>query len=168
MKANPDSLANLKGQTNYIDDLPESSNCLQAALRLSGSARGRIRSIDASAAKALDPSVIVITAADIPGENQIGSNKADEALLPASEWEYWGQPLVLVLAKTRSLARRAAAALEIRAEDLPFRLDPREAAAAGDFILPSRTIACGDTASAFGTCAHVVSGRVDSGGQEHV
>jgi xanthine dehydrogenase large subunit len=168
MKANPESLANLRGQTRYIDDLPEPAGCLQAALRLSGSPHGRIISMDAEAAKALDPSVIVLTAADVPGENQIGGNKPDEPLLPEGEWEYWGQPLVLVLAKTRALARRAAAAVVVAGEDLPFRLDPREAAAAGDFILPSRTIACGDPAAAFGACAHVVSGRVDSGGQEHV
>ncbi|HEY9054204.1 MAG TPA: molybdopterin cofactor-binding domain-containing protein, partial [Rectinemataceae bacterium] len=53
-------------------------------------------------------------------------------------------------------------------QSLPARTDPREAAAAGDLILPSRTIAWGDCASAFDACAFVVSGRADSGGQEHL
>ena len=168
MKANPESLANLRGQTKYIDDLPEFEGCLQAAFRFSESARGRIVSIDAEAAKAIDPSVIVIGPTDIPGENQVGSNKSDEPLLPTDGWEYWGQPLVLILAKTRSLARKAAAALVVRGENLPFTIDPKQAAAASDFILPSRTIKFGDPEAAFKTCAHVVSGSVDSGGQEHV
>lgn len=163
-----ESILNVRGATRYIDDLPEPKDCLQAAVRLSESARGEILSIDPAAALALDPSVAVITSADIPGENQIGFNKPDEALLPEKEWEYWGQPLVLVLARTRSLARRAAAAVAIKGRDIPPVLDPRAAAAAGDFILPSRTIQCGEPEKVFASCAHVVSGRVDSGGQEHV
>ncbi|MEI6875179.1 MAG: molybdopterin cofactor-binding domain-containing protein, partial [Spirochaetota bacterium] len=46
--------------------------------------------------------------------------------------------------------------------------DPRLAAARGDFVMPSRTQAMGDCAAAFEKAAFVVSGRVDSGGQEHV
>lgn len=168
MKTIAESALNLRGATRYIDDLPEPKDCLQAAVKLSESAHGRILSIDASAALALDPSVRVICAADVPGQNQIGFNKADEPLLPETEWEYWGQPLLLVLARTRFLARNAATLVELRGEELPAVLDPRESAARGDFILPSRTILQGDPQSAFETCAHVVSGRVDSGGQEHV
>lgn len=163
-----ESTLNVQGKTRYIDDLPEPKDCLQAAVKLSTSARARILDIDTAAALALDPSVHVITARDVPGQNQIGFNKPDEPLLPEHEWEYWGQPVVLVLARTRSLARRAADLVRIRAEDLPAVTDPREAAAKGDFILPSRTIRMGDPKNAFEKCAHVVSGRVDSGGQEHV
>lgn len=160
--------SHVQGSTAFMDDLPEPAGCLQAAVRLSESARGRIIAIRKEEAEALDPSVIVITAADIPGSNQIGFNKPDEALLPEEEWEYAGEPLALVLAKTRSLARRAAALLVIESEILPAVFDPREAATRKDLIFPARTIACGDTASAFESCAFVVSGRVDSGGQEHV
>lgn len=168
MKTIAESILNVRGVTRYIDDLPEPKDCLQAAVKLSESAHGKIISIDSAAALALDSSVIVIGAKDIPGENQIGFNKPDEPLLPGTEWEYWGQPVLLVLAKTRSLARKAAALVVIRGEELPAVLDPREAAAASDFILPSRTIQSGDPEKAFASCAHVVSGRVDSGGQEHV
>jgi len=168
MKSIAESALNVRGATKYIDDLPEPRDCLQAAVRLSESARGRILSIDPSPALALDPSVIVIRAEDIPGENQIGFNKPDEALLPEKEWEYWGQPLVLVLAKTRSIARKAAALVRLRGEDLEACFDPRQAAAGADLIFPARTIRSGDPEAAFASCAHVVSGRVDSGGQEHV
>jgi xanthine dehydrogenase large subunit len=168
MKTIDESLGHLRGETRYIDDLPEPKDCLHAAVRLSESARGRIRSIDTSSALALGSSVIVLKAGDVPGENQIGFTKADEPVLPEKEWEYWGQPIALVLAETRQLARKAAAALVIDWEELPARTDPRAAAAAGDFILPSRTIVWGDAEKAFEDCAFVVSGRADSGGQEHV
>jgi len=168
MKTIAESTLNVRGATRYIDDLPEPKNCLQAAVKLSESAHGKIISIDSAAALALDSSVIVIAAKDIPGENQIGFNKPDEPLLPEAEWEYWGQPVLLVLAKTRSLARKAAALIVLRGENLPAVTDPREAAAKADFILPSRTIQSGDPEKAFASCAHVVSGRANSGGQEHV
>ena len=168
MKTIAESALNLRGETRYIDDLPEPKDCLQAVVKLSESAHGRILSIDTAAALALDPSVRVIKASDVPGQNQIGFNKADEPLLPEKEWEYWGQPILLVLARTRAIARRAASLIVVKGEELPAVFDPREAAARGDFILPSRTIQSGDPESAFETCVHVVSGRVDSGGQEHV
>lgn len=168
MKTASCAAMNLRGETRYIDDLPEPKDCLQAAVRLSESARGEIVSIDASKALSLDPSVIVLFARDIPGENQIGFNKPDEALLPEKEWEYWGQPLALVLAKTRDIARRAASLIEIKGQNLPPLLDPRAAAARAELIFPAQTIASGDAQAAFASCAHVVSGRADSGGQEHV
>lgn len=168
MKHARETESHVKGSTTFIDDLHEPAGCLQAAVRLSESARGRIVAIRTGAAEALDPSVLVITAADIPGSNQVGFNKPDEELLPGTEWEYAGEPVALVLAKTRSLARRAAALIGIESEELPAVFDPREAAKRNDLIFPARTIACGDTATAFESCAFVVSGRVDSGGQEHV
>jgi len=164
----PESLPNVLGQTQYIDDLPRPAGCLQAVVRLSDSAHARILAIHPEEALALDSSVRVILAKDIPGTNQIGFNKPDEPLLPEEEWEYWGQPIAIVVAATRPLARRAAGLLRIESKPLPVVTDPREAAARGDFILPSRTIACGNTKEAFSQCAYVVEGKVESGGQEHV
>lgn len=168
MKNIAESALNVRGQTQYIDDLPEPAGCLQAAVRLSDSAHGRIIAIKTDKALALDSSVQVITGKDVPGVNQIGFNKPDEPLLPEHEWEYWGQPVALVLAKNRETARAAAKLVEIEGEELPVVTDPREAARNSDFILPSRTIQCGDTEEAFKHCAYVIEGRVESGGQEHV
>jgi xanthine dehydrogenase large subunit len=164
----PESLPNVLGQTQYIDDIPRPAGCLQAVVRLSDSAHARILAIHTEEALALDPSVRVILAKDIPGTNQIGFNKPDEPLLPEEEWVYWGQPIAIIVAATRALARRAANLLRIESEPLPAITDPREAAARGDFIFPPRTIACGNTLEAFSRCAYMVEGRVESGGQEHV
>ena len=184
MTNRPDAAGHLRGETTYIDDLAEPRDLLFAALRLSDSPRGRVLRIDPSAALALDPSVRVVTARDIPGENQIGSAVPDEPLLPDPEWEYRGQPLLLCLASTRELARAAAKLVIIESETLDPVLDEREAAARGDFILPTRTQRSGvfdkgGTGGKFGDGAElyagvlaaggiVIEGRVDSGGQEHV
>ena len=171
MTNRPDAAGHLRGETTYIDDLPEPRGLLHAALKLSGSARGRITRIDPTGALALDPSVRIITAKDVPGENQIGASLPDEPLLPAEEWDYRGQPLALCLAKSRELAKEAARLLVVEGEDLAPALDEREAAARGDFILPPRTQSSGDCAAAFAKAARsgvIAEGRVVSGGQEHV
>jgi xanthine dehydrogenase large subunit len=168
VKPTLESELNVSGTTRYLDDLPEAGGLLYGVPRTSPCARGRLGRVDASAALALDPSVRVLTAADIPGENQLGEAVKDESLLAEGEWSYLGESLALVLASSPSLARRAAALIDVEYEELPAVTDPREAAASGAFILPSRTMSMGDAASAFARCAIVVEGRVESGGQEHV
>ncbi len=165
---NPESVQNVLGRTKYIDDLPEPSGLLHGALVVSKSAHGRLKSLDDSAARALHPSVRILTARDIPGENELGTAMADEPLMASGEWTYRGQTLALVLAATRSLARRAAALVKIEGEDLPAVTDAREAAAKGLLIFTPKTLGCGDPAAAFKDCDLVVEGRVESGGQEHV
>jgi xanthine dehydrogenase large subunit len=168
MSGAAESELNVSGATLYIDDLPDARTALQGTIWPTPSARGRLFSVDTSAALASHPSVRVITAADIPGENQIGSGLPDEPLLIDGEWRFKGQALALVLAESASLARKAARLLHIEAEDLPPITDPRDASAAGDLILPPRTMRYGDTDAAFAQCEVVVEGRVESAGQEHV
>lgn len=165
---NPESVQNVLGLTKYIDDLPEPEGMLHAAPVVSKSAHGRLLSLDDTAARALHPSVRVLTARDIPGENELGTAVSDEPLLVSDEWTFRGQSLALVLADSRSLARRAAELVKVAGKELPVITDPREAAAQSLFILPPRTLRAGDPEAAFKRCAVVVSGRAESGGQEHV
>ncbi|HSV56679.1 MAG TPA: molybdopterin cofactor-binding domain-containing protein [Magnetospirillaceae bacterium] len=165
---NPESVQNVLGRTKYLDDLPEPAGLLHGHPVVSKSAHGRLLSLDDSAARALHPSVRMLTARDIPGENQLGVSVPDEPLLVSGEWTYRGQSLALVLAATRSLARRAAALVRISGEELPVVTDAREAAAKGMLILKPRTMRRGDPENAFQGCALVVSGRIESAGQEHV
>jgi len=168
MKWNPDSILNVLGQTKYIDDIPEPRDLLHAVIIPTPIAHGRLIRIDTEKAQAVFPHAIFVTAADIPGINQIGNAVADEPLLAEGEWHYRGEPAGLVLAATRSEARRAAALVRVEAEELEVVTDPREAAARKEFILPPRTMMRGDVQAAYGRCARVIEGRVDSGGQEHL
>jgi xanthine dehydrogenase large subunit len=168
MSGTLESALNVSGATRYIDDIPLPSLALHAVPVPAPSARGRLRSIDGSAAQALDASVRVIVAADIPGENQIGNIIPDESLLADGEWSYKGEPLALVLAASANLARKAAALVRVEGEELPPITDARAAAVAGLLILSPKTIESGDAEAAFARCAVVASGRVESAGQEHV
>lgn len=169
MKRNPDSILNVMGKTTYIDDVPETQDMLHAAIVTSPSAHGHFSGLDSSAALASAPGVRVLVAADVPGQNELSTSIPDEPMLAIDEWHYRGEVLALVLAPSRSLARKAAALVRILGrEDLPVVVDPRVAFERGDIIMTSRTQRMGDPEAAYKDCDLVLKGRVESGGQEHV
>ncbi len=169
MKRNPDSILNVLGKTTYIDDVPETQDMLHAAIVPSPSAHGRFSGLDTAAALAYAPGVRVLVAADVPGQNELSTSIPDEPMLATGEWHYRGEVLALVLAPSRSVARRAAALIRIEGrQDLPVIVDPRVAFQHGDIIMTSRTQRMGDPEAAYKECDVVLSGRVESGGQEHV
>ena len=70
------------GQAVYIDDMPEPAGTLHGCLGLSTVAHGRITSIDLAAVRAAPGVVDVLTAKDVPGENDISpTGKHDEPVL---------------------------------------------------------------------------------------
>ncbi len=163
-----DAPAHTRGEAAFVDDLPEPAGLLHAAVFASRVAHGRILSLEASTCRSHPGVVAVFTAADIPGANQIGGMVPDEPLLADGEVHFVGQPIAVVVAESRHQARAAAATIAAEFERLPAIFDPREAAAAGKFIVPSRTLECGDVTAAWESCATIVEGRVESGGQEHL
>lgn len=169
MKRNPDSILNVLGKTSYLDDMPESADMLHAAVVSSPSAHGSFSALSIDAALASAPGVRVLVAADVPGQNELSTSLPDEPLLASGEWHFRGEILALVLAPSLATARRAAALVTIEGRvDLPVITDPREAYAAGQVILGPRTMRSGDPEGAYKRCDLVLTGRVDSGGQEHV
>ncbi len=167
MKQN-DIYFHARGESLFTDDLDDFPGLLHAAALPSPLAHGRIARLDVEAARRMPGVAAVFTAADIPGENQIGGIIPDEPLLADREVHFIGQPVALAAAATPLLARRALAAVELEIEELPAVLDPRQAAAENLLISPARTFACGDVEQAWPACSLVVAGRVDSGGQEHL
>lgn len=157
----------VRGESVFVDDLPVPAGCLHAAVLGSPVAHGAITRLDLSAALEQPGVVAVLTALDIPGENQVGAILPDEPLLAEAEVHHVGEPVAVVLAETPGQARRARGHIVLDVEPRPVITDPREAAARGQLLLPARTFALGDVDTAWATCAHVVSGRVESGAQEH-
>ena len=156
------------GQAPYIDDLPELSGTLHAALGLSPVAHGRLLGIDVAGLKALPGVVDVITAADIPGVNDCGAIVHDDPILAHDKVMYLGQPIVAVLSDNRDLARRAAARIKefVQIEPLPAVLTPLEGHAAQDYVVPPMHLSRGDAAAALSTAPHRLKGEFDLGGQE--
>ena len=163
-----DAVHHVRGESLYVDDVTPPEGMLHAAVVGSAVAHGRLVSVDATLALALEGVVAVLTAADIPGENQIGAIIPDEVLLAEDTVSYIGHPVALVLATDVALARRAVGLVKVDVEALPALVDPREAFAKGELIAPPRPFEAGDVEAGFAAAEVVVEGRCDIAGQEHL
>lgn len=164
---NPDTTYHVMGRTRYVDDTNFPGRGLHCVVFFSPIAKGKIRELDTSAARAVPGVAFVLTAKDIPGENQIGGIVQDEVLLAEDEVHFVGMPVAAVYAWTEDTAREAVKLIKIDiVEDSPV-LDPREAYHRNELIAPVRTFSLGDADAAIASAAYVAKGRVESGAQEH-
>jgi xanthine dehydrogenase large subunit len=155
------------GEALYVDDIPLPEGTLHAAIGLSERAHARIRRLDLDAVRAAPGVVAVLTAADIPGENNHGPVVHDDPIFAIDTVEYAGQTLFAVLATTVNAARRAARLARVEYEDLAPLLDAKAALAAESFVLPTRRLQRGDPAAAIAASPRRLSGSLATGGQEH-
>ena len=155
------------GHSLYVDDVPVALGTLEAALVLSPHARAHILDIDVSRALAAPGVAAAITAADIPGKNDIAPIRSDEPLLASDQVTYAGQPVVAIAAATLDQARAAAKLVDIAYEPLPPVLSIEEAVAREDYVCPPQTIGRGDLAVGFAEAAHRLTGELRCGGQDH-
>ena len=165
---NPDIISHTTGKSQYLDDIPVLKNTLYGVIVGSPSAHGKITSLDLSAALTMPGVRRIFTHEDIPGKNDIGGIISDETLFAVDEVHYRGQPVALVVAETELAARKAVKLIKIVINELEPVTDPREAAAKGHFLIPSRTFSMGDVSAAWDACEHIFEGRAATGGQEHL
>jgi xanthine dehydrogenase large subunit len=155
------------GEALYIDDLPEPAGLIHLFVGQSTRAHARVTRLDLSAVRAAPGVVTVLTAADVPGRNEIGPVMNDEPLLPEGVVRYLGQPLFAVAAETLPKARAAAALAVVEYEDLPPLLTIEAARAANSLIEDSQVMRLGDAQAAIASAPHELSGRLAIGGQDH-
>ncbi|MBB3195086.1 xanthine dehydrogenase molybdopterin binding subunit [Roseateles terrae] len=167
-RAHESAHLHVSGEAVYTDDIAEVRGTLHAALGLSPVAHGRLLSIDVDQLRRQPGVVAVITAVDLPGENNCGPLLHDDPLLADGELRYLGQPVFAVIATDRELARRAAALARtvIQAEALPPVLTAREAHALGQYVVPPMHLQRGDAAAALAQAPHRLDGEWSVGGQE--
>ncbi len=165
---NTDSRAHLTGRSVYVDDIPVQKGTLYGKVVFSGVAHGRVRKLDVSAALAFPGVEGVYTAADIPGENQIGGIISDELLFADKVVSFCGQPLAFVVARDENTAREAASQIVTEIEPFEAITDPRIACEKGQLLFPPRTFSLGNVARTWEQCAHVFEGSTETGGQEHL
>ncbi len=165
---NIDSFTHVRGESVYLDDIPEISGTLHAAVFGSPIAHGKITELNISEAEKMPGVVRIITAKNIPGTNQIGGIVPDEPLLAEDEVHFEGMPVALVIAESAAIARRAAKKIIFNAEPREIVTDPRVAQKNGSLIVPPRTFLLGDIDKAFEKCDYVFEGRADNNGQEHL
>ncbi|MCZ8104405.1 MAG: xanthine dehydrogenase molybdopterin binding subunit [Burkholderiales bacterium] len=157
----------VQGAALYIDDMPEPEGTLHVAIGGSPAARGRITGVDLASVRAFPGVVAVLTAADVPGRNDISPARGDEPAFAATEVLFHGQPVFAVVAKTRGTARRAArlGVVTVAAERPSVTVE--DAQERGETVLPDYVFRRGDAAAALRDAPHTLDGTFRIGGQEH-
>ena len=165
---NIDSFTHTRGESIYLDDIPELHGTLFGAVFASPNAHGKIVSLDLTEAETLKGVVRIFTAKHIPGKNQIGGIIPDEPLLAEDEVHFCGMPVAFVVAESTEIAFEAIKKIRMEILPLPITTDPRKAYKNGQLIVPPRTFKIGDTAAAWANCDLIVEGIAETNGQEHL
>jgi xanthine dehydrogenase large subunit len=111
--------------------------------------------------------VVAITAADIPGKNDIGPIRPNEPALAAEIAEYEGQPVAAVAAATLDQARAAAKKVIVEYEPLPAVLSVEQAIDQESYVSPPQLMTRGDVEAALARAKHRLKGELRCGGQDH-
>lgn len=156
------------GEARYVDDIPTPPNTLHLAFGQSPVACGRITALALEAVRSAPGVVDVLTAADLPFANDVSPSLHDEPLLAVETVHYVGQPVFLVVATSHLAARRAARLGDIEIEETaPLFTVEQALAAESRFEEGPRVYARGDVDTAIAGAAHVITGQLEIGGQEH-
>eukprot|EP00117_Sycon_ciliatum_P035268 scpid10358/ scgid2472/ Xanthine dehydrogenase/oxidase; Xanthine dehydrogenase; Xanthine oxidase; Xanthine oxidoreductase len=157
------------GEAVFIDDIPSVEGQLYMGRVTSTEARAKIKSVDTSAALAMQGVIHYISAVDVPGANYMGPVVDDEPLFADGKVFVIGQTVGVVLAETRELAQRAAHAVRVEYEDRETPIITMEQAIdAESFYGVPREVKKGDTDAAFSDSATIIKeGEMRVGGQEH-
>ena len=121
----------IQGQGTYVDDI-KLVGLQHLAFKRSDIAHGRIKSIDTSKASAIEGVEAVFTGAQIAeflGPMPIGTPfpSPDHRSVAVDVVRYVGEPVAVVVARDRYIARDAADAVSVDYESLPAVVDPEEA-----------------------------------------
>ncbi|MGR3638950.1 xanthine dehydrogenase molybdopterin binding subunit [Alterinioella nitratireducens] len=164
------AIKHVTGAADYTDDIAQPEGTLHAYLGVSTVTHARIVSLDLSAVRAAPGVVGVLTAADIPGHNDISpTGQNDEPVFPTDLIQFHGQPLFAVVAETRDAARRAAELAKVETEALPHALDPVAAIEAGyPHVTAPLKLERGDVEAGFANAPNRIKGRMVIGGQDHM
>ncbi|MFQ5533583.1 MAG: xanthine dehydrogenase molybdopterin binding subunit [Sphingomonadales bacterium] len=169
-KAVPHDSAELhvSGEAIYVDDMAEPARLLHVYIGGGTVAHGRVRTLDLSTVRAAPGVACVISAADIPGTNDISpTHTLDEPVFADGICEFVGQPLFAVAAETREQARRAAALARIEFDELPAIISVDDARSREQYAVPPHGLRRGDADGAIAEAPRRIQGRMAIGGQEH-
>ena len=157
----------VSGEAIFVDDIPTPGDTLFVHVAMSARPHARIEGMDLSAVETAPGVVCVITAADIPGANDISPAMGDDPLFADGLVEYAGQSVFAVAAESREAARAAAELAKIDYRDLPAIVTLDQAMEAESYLEAPYVMARGDAAAAIEAAAHSIDGRCYIGGQEH-
>ena len=154
------------GRAQFINDMPLKDG-LVGRIIASPVAHGRILKLDTTEAMKIDGVVAILTARDIPGDNDVSAIYHDEEMLASSEVNCVGQAIALVLGESYEACDEAAKRVVLDIDPLEAVIDIRDAIAKNSMHPGEHIIARGDLDEAFAKADFVLEGEVESPGQEH-
>ena len=167
-----EGLDKLLGRARYVDDIELEGMWYGATVR-STIPRGIIRSIAYD--RHIDWSeFIIVTAADIPGDNRIQLVVSDQPCLADGIVNHCDEPIILLAHPEKHKLREAVNAVRIEYDALPpvFTIEEseqqRQVVWGKDNLLKSFVLTKGDVDSAWQQAAHIVEGEYRTGAQEHL
>ena len=168
-----DALPKVRGERLFADDYAAPGQ-IYGAFAFSEIAHARIRSVDASAAEAVEGVEIVLTAKDLPGRNGYGLMVPHQPVFAEGEVRYRGEITAAVFAESEEIARRAVALISVDYEPLAAQMDPVANMAEGAAQLHSDgniaehyDFVKGDPDKAFREADVVIEGEYETPSVEH-
>jgi CO/xanthine dehydrogenase Mo-binding subunit len=167
-----EGMEKLLGRAQYVDDIEREGMWHGATVR-STIPRGFIRSIT------FDRNVdwtefTIVTAADIPGKNQIQLIVADQPCLADGKVNHCDEAILLLAHPDKRKLRQAISAVQIEYDPLPHLFTIEESERQDvviwgtDNMLKSFLLEKGDVEQAWSNAAHIVEGEYRTGAQEHL
>ncbi len=156
----------VRGESEFVDDIPRLANEVFVEIVQFPIACGTLKKIDTAKALKMKGVLGVFSAHDL-STNLWGSIVADQPLLIDKRGSFAGEPVALVAAESREIARRARDQIRLEVQaDKPL-LSISEARRAGAIIGSTRTIQRGDCDHALKAAPHRLKGKVVIRGAEH-
>lgn len=129
-----DAPSKVSGRLRYAGDMIMPGMLHMQVLR-SPHPHALIKSIDTSAAEALEGVACVITSADVPGKDGFGVFVHDQPVMARGKVRYVGEAVAAVAAEDLVTARKALSLIKVEYEPLPAVFDPEEAMRPGAPVL---------------------------------
>ncbi|BCJ93841.1 hypothetical protein acsn021_14100 [Anaerocolumna cellulosilytica] len=130
--------SHVMGRSEFIDDIPKPRNLLYVKILTSPLAHGKISKLNVEKAREMPGVMAVLTAKDIPGENQIGGIIKDEVCLAQEQVHFVGEPVAIVAAETIEEAEAALELIELQLEEEIPVLTIKDAIAKNQYVGPVR------------------------------
>jgi CO/xanthine dehydrogenase Mo-binding subunit len=169
-----DALDKVLGRAKFTADYVPRDTAVVKVVR-SPHPHALIKGIDASPALELPGVHIVLTAADVPGENQIGYALPDQPFLNDVKTRFVGDPVALVVAADEGLAFEGADAVRVKYSPLSPVLDTTDAlmdgaplVQEGGNVALTTKIRKGDIEKGFSEAKVVVEDLYDTPYQDHM
>jgi len=158
----------VSGEAVYVDDMPEPPGLLHLFAAQTDRAHARLVKLDVEKVRKAPGVVTVLTAADVPGSNDISPiGRHDDPIFATNKVEFAGQVLFAVAADSIDAARAAAKLALVEYEELEPVLSVEQALERRSFVAESHVMRRGDAAGALAAAPQRLKGRFRMGGQDH-